>query len=702
LKNISAAAITGASADPSIVPSNFPTRRLAWGLIALFLVAVGAKLWLIQGYASPSPYLDQWVEADRLFKPWVDGHLTWGDLLASHNGHRILFTRLLDLTGVELNGQWDPWLQMTVNALLHAGVICGLVHCLWRFEARKDQALLCWLLVPFLALPFAAENTLWGFQSQFYFLIGFAVIAMAGLGFHRPGSKGWLLGLAAAVFSLFTMGSGFLASLAVAGLLTLRWLKQGRMGDQAITAAACLAVAAVGAALAAHAGVEGVHSWGEILATLAWVLAWPFENKPVMLLFTCLPLALTLVKYLRGDFQDARAAEFLLAFGLWGFLQSAAVAYARATEVNCSRYTDLFCIIPIASLASLFILGGGKTFQHNSRAQLNVLAAGWIVILLGGLWKTSPGDWQNYDDADNYPVWSAQSKLMQTEKIHAFLAAGNSGPRPYRADLAGATNALLDPQLSRILPPVCRPALLVEKAPGSDDAFVLGGGPPGLPPREFSRAWGTGRTNGGAATARFISQPLTASLPMLDLEICCAPDADNISIELVEQASGRRIPVAPQVAGRWQVVTVPAPKSPFRLEITDHSATSSVAVAAVRESGRLAYFARGLIAHAVLILLAGLGLFAGLAAHDAIRRVTDLNSHAPIRWLVLLTTLAALAGVWSARDFNATNLTAGLYANCAKAYSRAGHPDEARRFLHEALWLRPDDEQLKAQLHALP
>ncbi len=177
---------------------------------------------------------------------------------------------------------------------------------------------------------------------------------------------------------------------------------------------------------------------------------------------------------------------------------------------------------------------------------------------------------------------------------------------------------------------------------------------------------------------------------------------DNISIELVEQASGRRIPVLPQVTGRWHVVTVNAPKSPFHLEITDRSATSWVAVGDVKDSGRISYIARRLTAHAVFILLAGLCLFAGLAGHDAIRRVTDLNPYPMIRWLLLLVTLVALAGVWSARNFNAANRTAELDANCAKTFSVAGRPNEARRFLHEALWLRPDDEKLKAQLLALP
>lgn len=681
--------------------SNSPARRLTWCLTALFLVVVGAKLWLIQGYGAPLPYLDQWTEADRFFKPWVEGHLTLNDWLAPHNGHRIFFTRLLDFAGVELNGEWNPWLQLTVNALLHAGVLCGLVYGLWVFSERQDQTLFCWLLAPFLALPVAAENTLWGFQSQFYFLIGFAVLTVAGLGFHRPGSPGWLLGLAAAVLSLFTMASGFLASLAVAGLLVLRWLQHRRLPcDQAITGGAALAVGAVGAALCAHSGVPAGHSWGAFLTNLAWTLAWPFENRPVMLLFTCLPLALTLVKYCQRDFENPRAAEFLLTLGLWGFLQSAAIAYARTDQVNCSRYTDLFCIIPIASLACLFILGGGKIFQRQSPALLAALATGWTVILLAGLWHSSPGHWRNYDDAENFPLWSAQNELMQAENIRTLIATGDPKPWLNNIAVAAATNTLSNSKLSRLLPPACRPALAIEKATGSDDTFVPGGCPPGLPPRPFTRAWGSYSALGAAATGHFVSQPLTASRPMLDVELCCAPNSDNISIELVEQASGRRIPVLPRVTGRWQVVTVNAPKSPFHLEITDRSATSWVAVGDVKETGRISDWARRLIAQATLILLAGLCLFTGLALHDALRRVAGLNPYPLIRWLVVLTAVAVLTGVWSARNFSATNLTADLYANCAKTFSGAGHQAEARQFLQEALWLRPDDEKLKAQLRA--
>lgn len=674
------------------------SRRLVWWLAALFLTVAGAKLWLIQCCGTPVLYLDQWNEADDFIRPWREGHLSWHDWIASHNGHRIFFTRLLDLLCIKFNGEWDPLLQMTINALFHTAVLCGLVGILWVFTGGQDLALLCLLFAPFLALPMAAENTLWSFQSQFYFLIFFGVAAMAGLGFYRPGSRWWWVGLLAAILGLFTMGSGFLAPLAVVGLTGLRSLQARCVSrENLITAGAGGAICIVGLGLAVHAEAGNGHSWGGFFGALAWILAWPFENKPSLLLFVCLPLALTAVKYFRGAFKDPRAAEFLLALGFWSFLQSACIAYARTNSVNCSRYVDLFCFLPMASLASLFILGG-EWLQGFSRGRQTALAVGWTVILLAGLWHTSPRNWHNYDADDNYSLWSAQALFMDRETIRTLAAADGSTLFQEYPQVGLVTKLMKHPQVARILPPDYRPPLSLEPAAGTDAAFVLGGFPPERPPREFSRAWGNWSTN-GAVPGRFVSQPIDARLPRLQLELCCATNVESVRIELVEQATDRRVPIRPETFGQWQEVNVPAPTHPFHLEISAGRPAAGVAIGALRESGRGSYAARRLQAHAVFILLAGLGLFAGLTGYDLLRRAPGLPL--AIRWLALVLVLVALAGVWPHRNFDVTQFTCGFIANCAKSCAHDHQVGKARRYLREALWLRPQDSQLKDQLQAL-
>ena len=105
------------------------------------------------------PYWDQWDEARDLFRPWLKGQLTWGMLFAPHNEHRIFFTRVLDLLVIRLNGQWDPLLQMTVNAAIHAAFACGLACCIWIFTGKKNEGLICFLIAPFFAFPFAISKT---------------------------------------------------------------------------------------------------------------------------------------------------------------------------------------------------------------------------------------------------------------------------------------------------------------------------------------------------------------------------------------------------------------------------------------------------------------------------------------------------------------------------------------------------------------
>ena len=119
-------------ADPANL-KNHPLKHFAAWLTALFLVVLGAKLWVVELFGSPLPLWDQWYEAGSFLVPWVEGHLTLADFFAPDNEHRIVFTRLLDLIVIRLNGRWEPLLQMTVNAVIHASFACALAFCLWDF-----------------------------------------------------------------------------------------------------------------------------------------------------------------------------------------------------------------------------------------------------------------------------------------------------------------------------------------------------------------------------------------------------------------------------------------------------------------------------------------------------------------------------------------------------------------------------------------
>jgi hypothetical protein len=438
----------------------------AW-LAALFLTALGAQLWIVWLYGSPLPMWDQWYEASDFFKPWVAGSLKWTDFFAAHNEHRIFATRLLDVTLIEINGRWEPLLQMAVNAFIHAAFACGLAFCLWDFLGRANGWLVCCLLAPFFALPYAGENATWGFNSQDYFVNIFALAAVVGLGFGKMGRWLWWVGLAAAILGLFSMASGLLAPVAIGGLIVLRSLKDRRLEKgNLITLAVCAAVVVLGAMLKGAKEQDRAfqaHSFLEFTAALTRNLSWPFYNAPFMPCLIMIPLALLLAFYLRPNFSQPRAAEFLLVLALWSALQSVAMAYGRANYGGnifpVSRYTDWFNIFVIAAVFAVVLLVPLQERHWFRNRFLGLIFIGGIFcgvihispIVVNGLLAPTR-------------MWN----LAAEERVERFLGAGNESDfleRPtVRPDPQLALAVLRDPQLQTILPVSCLPPSPAPKA----------------------------------------------------------------------------------------------------------------------------------------------------------------------------------------------------------------------------------------------
>lgn len=445
-------------------PTNDPRDTLkqfgAW-LAALFLMVLGAKLWVAQLYGSPLPLWDQWYEAESFFRPWKEGHLTWQAFFAPYCEHRIFFTRLFDFGTIVVNGRWEPTLQMTANAFICAGYVCGLAFYLWVALGRENGWLVVFLLMPFFVLPYAAENTVWAFNSQAYFLAVFASAALAGLVLGQPGSWQWWLGLAAAVLGLFTMASGVLAPLAAGGLTTLRMLKCRQAGKgNLITLGSCLVVVVLGALL--HVTYEGdrllrAHSWTEFASALARNLAWPFFNAPGMACLIALPLILLAICYFRPSAPESRAAEFLLALGLWSVLQSAALAYGRGNfgeEIPASRYMDKLNVLIIASLFATVLLPQLWSLGRFSK-WAGILPLVFAGVIFFGLCRISQ------IVVDNFLIPTRMMTLEAEERVSTLWTTGGTNaffqPPTVRPSPEVALGILRNPALQTILPVACLP-----------------------------------------------------------------------------------------------------------------------------------------------------------------------------------------------------------------------------------------------------
>lgn len=432
--------------------ANGSSKRFAWWLLAFVLTVLGAHLWLVWLYGSALPFWDQWGEARSFFKPWMEGHLTWADVAANDGDHRIIPTHLLDLALIWLNGRWDPLLQMTVNAFLHAAYAGGLAFCLWHFGGRQHGWLVCGLLLPFFTLPYAGENAIWGVNSLWYFINIFGLAAVVGLGFFRAGRWPWWLGLAAALLGLLTMSLGPVAPMAIGGLAILRAGQRRRFGrEDLIALGVCLLLAGTGLAMSVRQGGYRplqAHSVAEFTGALIRHLDWPFYKWPAMAGIIFLPLVVLLGCYLRSNFQASRAAELLLTLALWSVLQSAILAFGRANYgdlIPASRYTEVFAILLIASLFATVLLS-----LNWKRPWLPVIYAGvifWGLLQMSNL------------IVDNLLIPTRLRNLIAEERIATWMATGKDadllqpptiGPDPQEALLV-----LRDPSLQPILPLAC-------------------------------------------------------------------------------------------------------------------------------------------------------------------------------------------------------------------------------------------------------
>ena len=205
-----------------------PTIRILYA-VGVFLFVVGAKLWVVGEAGSSLPYQDQIdAEGESILRPWLEGRLNWQEFFAPHNEHRIVFTKLIALGVVAVNGQWDAYIQAVLNAFIHAGLLLIILNWLsrnltgWRFHLVSLVSVSLWIV------PFDWENTLQGFQSQIYLVLTFSALQLIWvLGAERMNWR-WWAGHLCGLFALGAMAGGSISSAAILGVILLRWWAAGR------------------------------------------------------------------------------------------------------------------------------------------------------------------------------------------------------------------------------------------------------------------------------------------------------------------------------------------------------------------------------------------------------------------------------------------------------------------------------------------
>ena len=596
-------------------------RGVIWvgQLLALGLVVVSARLWLIERYATSLPILDQWDgEAAAVLKPWQEGRLSIADLFRPHNEHRIVLSRALMLGLTWLNGQWDPQLQMTVHAFGCALFAVAAAIAASRILNRRWRGLIIATVAAWWVLPYGYQNTLWGFQSCFYFLLFFSLLAIWGLVLHSPGSLGWNLGAGGAVGACLSMASGLLCAAAVLLVVAMRLPRRRRFcSSDFVTAGFCVGIIAV----TAYFQVPGrdsntAHAFSHWLAVFGRCLAWPFLNLPAASLLMYAPLALLISRHVResGRQLSSRSREVLIAAGCWSALQAAAIAYARAGEGHIppsSRHMDLLALGAwVNALACLCLLNARSWASRRQRLSF-AGALIWMLVVLCGSVSLS----RSMLGAQHGRVPHLQ---RAEQNLRGFVATGDRSyiqsdppralPHPNAARLI---NLLNDPAIRRILPASIRPPLRVLPEEGGR-SFIRQGLPAGFQNPPFEQAWGsfTGEREGERGT--MTSQPLASRFPYLQFEIASKL---RPTLALALRGSGgeeQRVRIGEKTRGPWRHGFVKLPDREARIVARDEDPAGWFAFREPRELGRLSYVAEWLVRRSERGVVASLCLFAAL------------------------------------------------------------------------------------------
>lgn len=578
-------------------------RRCRWLLaLALFLMIFGARLVVIERFGSDLPFWDQWdKEGDKLYAEWF-GARDAKHLLLPHNEHRILPTLVLNLGLVHLTGQWDARLQSVVSAALNAAVLAGFFLWLSRHLTRGWLGATALVIAAVGVAPIPWENIVSGFQTQFYFLIGFSLLALGGLLLAPAFSWRWWGAIVCAGLALVSMGSGLLCAAPVAALVLLR-VRERSAPRRALVAtlAVALALGAAGAALHTRVAYhEALHARSAemFLVYVARCLSWPLPQYPWLGPLLWLPwfvLAATrLAAFVRGrtsatdgEHAPTPANDFLLAAGLWVLAQIAAVSYSRSGtgEFPASRYGDVLALGFIVSFCACAALAGRFRWAPW-------LAAAWLIPAGTSLALATRHSW-------TVSLPAKKSELVAYEEnVRQFVATGvfvkpEHPALPYPSADALARILRREP-IRAILPASVRAPLPLDGFSNSPGIAI--------PPT------GPRRVRALTAPGEWRSAPLPAGEGWWVFDTAGHFDRAGAALEIVSAADGRvlsRIAPSKPPGHSWRLAYAPAPREPAVLRARVAGAQDWIAFSEPAEISTLSYRALRLAKQGRWLVLAG-------------------------------------------------------------------------------------------------
>jgi len=194
-------------------------------IACLIILPAVLALFFIKKYAVNVSIWDD-LQFVPLFDKLYTGHLSFGDLFAQHNEHRLFFPYLLMLLlGVITHH------NTIVECYFSLFLLCLISYVFFRAHTRtfgtKVTALAAFIPIVWLIFSLRQSvNFIWGFQMQFFVLILFFLLAIYLLATSSSLSWRFALSVASGVVCTFSMGNGLLVW--PIGLILILWIRQSQ------------------------------------------------------------------------------------------------------------------------------------------------------------------------------------------------------------------------------------------------------------------------------------------------------------------------------------------------------------------------------------------------------------------------------------------------------------------------------------------
>ncbi len=352
-------------------------------LLLIASILILPRIYYVEHFASPLPFWDQWdSEWLGLLKPWMNGNWEAKLLLAPHNEHRIVPTRILTLLIFNMAGEWNNLVEARTNIPLSALSPAILLGALLKTD---DLGYVKWLTVVIVllgaSLPFSWENFLIGFQSQFYFMNLFTVSALFLSAYHSDKTWATVCIVAVSILSTLTVASGLLTPASVIILVLIKGYNESRLSASSLTLVGILLAIAILAygtipPTPTHKMLHA-RSVQEFFQTIFHLMGWPLRGSNPFHAVLWIPGAVIVtLLFIRRQFT--RIDLLFAGCMAWSAMQIIALAYARGNNLTYHmppRYTEVL-LLGLAGNSWFVLKIPSLTRTQRQRA------AGWMLLTI--------------------------------------------------------------------------------------------------------------------------------------------------------------------------------------------------------------------------------------------------------------------------------------------------------------------------------